>query len=172
MSTFTKDLSKIEKCAIKCRKVLKGHQGKIFALQWSEDKTHLTSVSQDSRLLVWEGLTTNKTTVIPLKCPWMMSCTQSPSGNFVAAAGLDNVCSVFNVLSADFPPKPCRELSGHSAFVSCCRFLNDRQIITSSADTTCILWDLESGSKIKEFIHHEQDVMASVFFFFFLKILF
>jgi guanine nucleotide-binding protein G(I)/G(S)/G(T) subunit beta-1 len=53
-----------------------------------------------------------------------------------------------------------RELISHTGYLSCCRFLDDRQIITSSGDTTCILWDIEAGTKIKEFNDHNHDVMS------------
>ncbi|EEQ32308.1 small G-beta protein GPB [Microsporum canis CBS 113480] len=51
-------------------------------------------------------------------------------------------------------------LSGHSGYLSCCRFINDRRILTSSGDMTCILWDIESGAKITEFADHLGDVMS------------
>ena len=41
--------------------------------------------------------------------------------------------------------KPC-DISLHfSSYLSCCRFLDDQQIVTSSGDMTCALWDVETG---------------------------
>jgi len=54
----------------------------------------------------------------------------------------------------------CRELNAHIGYLSCCRFLNDRQIVTSSGDMTCILWDIEQGTKLTEFSDHNGDVMS------------
>lgn len=56
----------------------------------------------------------------------------------------------------------CRELNAHIGYLSCCRFLNDRQIVTSSGDMTCILWDIEQGTKLTEFSDHNGDVMRYV----------
>lgn len=53
-----------------------------------------------------------------------------------------------------------RELSAHSGYLSCCRFINDRQIVTSSGDMTCMLWDVEAGSRVMEFNDHTGDVMS------------
>lgn len=53
-----------------------------------------------------------------------------------------------------------RELSGHSGYLSCCRFISDKRILTSSGDMTCVLWDLETGSKVHEFADHLGDVMS------------
>ena len=89
-----------------------------------------------------------------------MTCAYSPSGNFVACGGLDNICSIYNLSARDGPTRVARELSGHSGYLSCCRFINDRRIITSSGDMTCVLWDLDTGNKIHDFADHLGDVMS------------
>ncbi|KAA0707384.1 Guanine nucleotide-binding protein G(I)/G(S)/G(T) subunit beta-1 [Triplophysa tibetana] len=45
-------------------------------------------------------------------------------------------------------------------YLSCCRFLDDGQIITSSGDTTCALWDIETGQQTTSFTGHTGDVMS------------
>eukprot|EP01084_Bolivina_argentea_P079946 144883_1 len=52
---------------LKARKVLKGHFGKIYAMHWSADSKNLVSASQDGKLIVWNGYTTNKLQAIPLR---------------------------------------------------------------------------------------------------------
>ena len=55
--------SKLEPLAgwtIKQRRILKGHQGKVLCLDWSTDKRHLVSSSQDGKMIVWDCYTTNK----------------------------------------------------------------------------------------------------------------
>lgn len=177
---------------LKIRRTLKGHLSKIYAMQWAADAHHLVSASQDGKLLVWDGLTTNKLHAIPLRSTWfvvellpffsspfffahclfflsfffqnvynrVMTCAYSPSGTFVACGGLDNTCSIYNLRSRDVPIRVCRELNAHTGYISCCRFLSDRQILTCSGDMSCILWDIEGGSKITEFTDHNGDVMS------------
>ncbi|CAG0891022.1 unnamed protein product [Cyprideis torosa] len=53
-----------------------------------------------------------------------------------------------------------RELPGHTGYLSCCRFLNDNQIVTSSGDMTCALWDIETGQQTTSFTGHTGDVMS------------
>lgn len=144
---------------MKPRRTLKGHLAKIYAMHWSQDN-HLVSASQDGKLLVWDALTTNKVHAIPLRSSWVMTCAYSPTGSFVACGGLDNVCSIYNLRSREVPIRVCRELNAHTGYLSCCRFLNDRKIVTSSGDMTCILWDIEAGSRITEFSDHNGDVMG------------
>lgn len=145
---------------MKTRRILKGHLAKIYAMHWSTDRRHLVSASQDGKLIIWDAYTTNKVHAIPLRSSWVMTCAYAPSGNYVACGGLDNICSVYNLSSRDGPTRVARELSGHSGYLSCCRFINDRRILTSSGDMTCMLWDVESGSKVTEFADHLGDVMS------------
>lgn len=56
--------------------------------------SNLVSASQDGKLIVWDGYTTNKVHAIPLRSSWVMTCAYAPSGNYVACGGLDNICSV------------------------------------------------------------------------------
>ncbi|KAF1796791.1 G protein beta subunit [Mucor lusitanicus] len=160
LSQVAQNVEKLPRLSMKVRRTLKGHLAKIYAMQWAADKRHLVSASQDGKLLVWDAYSTNKIYAIPLRSSWVMTCAYAPSGNFVASGGLDNICSIFNLKARESPTKPARELSGHTGYLSCCRFLSDAQILTSSGDTTCVLWDIDAGVKIDEFTDHTGDVMS------------
>jgi len=146
---------------MRTKRTLKGHLAKIYAMHWSTDRRHLVSASQDGKLIIWDAYTTNKVHAIPLRSSWVMTCAYAPSGNFVACGGLDNICSIYNLnQNRDGPTRVARELSGHAGYLSCCRFLNDRSIITSSGDMTCMKWDVDTGTKVVEFADHLGDVMS------------
>jgi guanine nucleotide-binding protein G(I)/G(S)/G(T) subunit beta-1 len=151
---------------MKVRRTLKGHLAKIYAMHWACDKRHLVSASQDGKLIVWDAYTTNKVNAIPLRSSWVMTCAYAPSGNFVACGGLDNICSIYSLKSREGAIRVARELSGHTGYLSCCRFLSDRQILTSSGDMSCMLWDVETSQRTVEFNDHTGDVMRLVFFSF------
>lgn len=142
------------------RRVLKGHLDKVYAMHWANDGRHLVSASLDGKLLIWDAYTSNKVNAIPLKSTWMMTCAYAPSGNLVACGGLDNECSVYNLATQSDFSKPSRVLSNHTAYISCCRFIDDKNILTSSGDMTCMLWDIEKGAKVAEFDGHTDSVMA------------
>lgn len=89
-----------------------------------------------------------------------MTCAYAPSGNFVACGGLDNICSIYSLKTREGNVRVSRELPGHTGYLSCCRFLDDNQIITSSGDTTCALWDIETGQQTVGFAGHSGDVMS------------
>lgn len=150
----------LPRLVMKVRRNLRGHLAKIYAMHWSNDSQHLVSASQDGKLIVWNAYTTNKLHAIPLRSAWVMTTAYSPSGNFVACGGLDNICSIYNLTSRDGPVRPARELSAHVGYLSCCRFLDDRRILTSSGDMTCFMWDIDAGVKTHEFVDHTGDVMS------------
>jgi WD40 repeat protein len=72
--------------------------------------------------------------------------------------------SVYNIKQKDAPVRVQRELAAHTGYLSCCRFLSDRQIITASGDMSCMLWDIETGTLIERFDDHNGDVMRLEFF--------
>ncbi|XP_064349054.1 guanine nucleotide-binding protein subunit beta-4 isoform X2 [Camelus dromedarius] len=97
---------------------------------------------------------------IPLRSSWVMTCAYAPSGNYVACGGLDNICSIYNLKTREGNVRVSRELPGHTGYLSCCRFLDDSQIVTSSGDTTCALWDIETAQQTTIFTGHSGDVMS------------
>jgi guanine nucleotide-binding protein G(I)/G(S)/G(T) subunit beta-1 len=153
----------IVKLSMKNRKVLKGHFAKIYSMHWATDANvnkHLVSASQDGKLIVWNAMTTNKVQAIPLRSSWVMTCAFSPNGNMVACGGLDNICSVYDLQSKEQPTKVSRELASHSGYLSCCRFIENTEILTSSGDMSCILWDVKTGNAKSTFNGHNGDVMS------------
>jgi guanine nucleotide-binding protein G(I)/G(S)/G(T) subunit beta-1 len=155
--------------SLKTKRFLKGHFGKIYAMHWSAGQTkYLVSASQDGKLIVWNAHTTNKIQAIPLRSSWVMTCAYyaSEGGNgtdMVACGGLDNLCSIYK-LSKDPAPEQGRntsiELAQHEGYLSCCRFRNEKEIITSSGDSSCIQWDIERNKPVSTFSDHTGDVMS------------
>ena len=154
-----KTLKPLPRLTLRVRKTLKGHLAKVYALHWAQDQAQLVTASQDGKLLVWLPYLAHKIVSIPLQSSWVMTCAHSPSSNLIASGGLDNVCSIFNLKTRDGPTRPARQLAGHTGYLSCCRFLSERQILTSSGDTSCVLWDIESSVKVDDFREHSGDVM-------------
>lgn len=157
------EVDALPRIVMRPRRALRGHLAKIYAMHWAADRRHLVSASQDGKLIVWDAYTTNKVHAIPLRSSWVMTCAYSPSGNFVACGGLDNICSIYSLNNKDgISARGARELSAHSGYLSCCRFISDRQIVTSSGDMTCMLWDIETGTRAMEFSDHTGDVMRYI----------
>jgi len=52
------------------------------------------------------------------------------------------------------------ELLGHEGYLSSCRFLDDATIVTSSGDSTCMVWDIGQRRNKQTFDDHSGDVMS------------
>ncbi|KAF6728870.1 Guanine nucleotide-binding protein G(I)/G(S)/G(T) subunit beta-2 [Oryzias melastigma] len=153
-------LDPVGRIQMRTRRTLRGHLAKIYAMHWGSDSRLLVSASQDGKLIVWDSYTTNKIHAIPLRSSWVMTCAYAPSGNYVACGGLDNICSIYCLKTREGNVRVSRELPGHTGYLSCCRFIDDNQIITSSGDTTCAMWDIETSQQTTVFSGHTGDVMS------------
>ncbi|CAG08067.1 unnamed protein product [Tetraodon nigroviridis] len=179
LSQITAGLDSVGRIQMRTRRTLRGHLAKIYAMHWGSDSRLLVSASQDGKLIIWDSYTTNKMHAIPLRSSWVMTCAYAPSGNYVACGGLDNICSIYSLKTREGNVRVTRELPGHTGrhrfrgaeedqrtdtgakgYLSCCRFLDDNQILTSSGDTTCALWDIETGQQATAFTGHTGDVMS------------
>nr|5UKM_B Chain B, Guanine nucleotide-binding protein G(I)/G(S)/G(T) subunit beta-1 [Homo sapiens]6B3J_B Chain B, Guanine nucleotide-binding protein G(I)/G(S)/G(T) subunit beta-1 [Homo sapiens]6D9H_B Chain B, Guanine nucleotide-binding protein G(I)/G(S)/G(T) subunit beta-1 [Homo sapiens]6E3Y_B Chain B, Guanine nucleotide-binding protein G(I)/G(S)/G(T) subunit beta-1 [Homo sapiens]6M8S_C Chain C, Guanine nucleotide-binding protein G(I)/G(S)/G(T) subunit beta-1 [Homo sapiens]6M8S_D Chain D, Guanine nuc len=160
LSQITNNIDPVGRIQMRTRRTLRGHLAKIYAMHWGTDSRLLVSASQDGKLIIWDSYTTNKVHAIPLRSSWVMTCAYAPSGNYVACGGLDNICSIYNLKTREGNVRVSRELAGHTGYLSCCRFLDDNQIVTSSGDTTCALWDIETGQQTTTFTGHTGDVMS------------
>uniref|UniRef100_A0A0P6JAJ2 Guanine nucleotide-binding protein G(I)/G(S)/G(T) subunit beta-3 n=1 Tax=Heterocephalus glaber TaxID=10181 RepID=A0A0P6JAJ2_HETGA len=160
LTQITAGLDPVGRIQMRTRRTLRGHLAKIYAMHWGTDSRLLVSASQDGKLIIWDSYTTNKVHAIPLRSSWVMTCAYAPSGNFVACGGLDNMCSIYSLKSREGNVKVSRELSAHTGYLSCCRFLDDSSIVTSSGDTTCALWDIETAQQKAVFAGHTGDCMS------------
>lgn len=144
----------------KVRRTLKGHFGKVYAVQWAGNALELVSASQDGKLIIWNGNSTNKVHSIPLRSSWVMTCAiEQANGKVVACGGLDNLCSIYAV-SDNETVRASKELAGHDGYISCCRFMGERSIITASGDSTVVKWDIEKSRPETTFTDHAGDVMS------------
>ncbi|XP_044167636.1 guanine nucleotide-binding protein G(I)/G(S)/G(T) subunit beta-1 isoform X1 [Acropora muricata] len=160
LSQVTQNIEPVGRIQMRTRRTLRGHLAKIYAMHWATDSRNLVSASQDGKLIVWDSYTTNKVHAIPLRSSWVMTCAYAPSGNYVACGGLDNICSIYSLKTREGNVRVSRELPGHTGYLSCCRFTDDNQILTSSGDMTCALWDIETGQQTTTFAGHTGDVMS------------
>lgn len=148
---------------MKMRKTLQGHFGKIYGMDWCpSNNERLVSAAQDGKLIIWNGYYEAMLVAVQLRSSWVMTCAFSPDGTMVASGGLDNMCSVFKV---DFEnvsntSGATYELAEHDGYLSCCKFVGNTEMLTSSGDSSCLLWDIETQKVKTKFKDHECDVMS------------
>jgi len=151
---------------IRQRKLLRGHFGKVFALQWGGPGAvhELVSASQDGKVILWDAPSARKKQAITLRSSWVMALgIEQHHNEIIASGGLDNTCTIQS-LQRNMLPSPdftcLNELVGHDGYISSCNFLNSKQLITSSGDFTCKLWDVNRGVSLVTFKGHTADAMA------------
>lgn len=147
---------------MKMRKTLTGHYGKVYGLDWGPDAEKLVSAAQDGKLIIWNAMHEVMLHAIQLRSSWVMTCAYSPDGNYIASGGLDNLCSVFKIDhdNAANTQGAQNELAQHEGYLSCCRFVGNSEMLTSSGDATCLLWDIPTSKAKVTFADHENDVMS------------
>ncbi|CAG9863075.1 unnamed protein product [Phyllotreta striolata] len=150
------------KVKLSTKKLMKGHLNKVNSIHYSGDSRHCVTGSLDGKLIIWDTYTGNKMQIIPLRSAWVMSVAFASSGNYVACGGMDNMCTVYDLNNRDANgvAKMVRELAGYDGFLSSCRFLDDKSLITGSGDMKICKWDLETGRKVSDFIAHNGDVVS------------
>lgn len=148
-------------------KTLKGHFDKVSSCAWYPDGNHLVSSSQDGYLLVWDAIRGFKNNLVELDDPYIMGCDVSQNGQLVATGGLDNSCIVYK-LGTEFNNNGNNNsgllsiLRDHKEYISDLSFLHNSstQLITSSGDKSCILWDTSKGGYVRHFYGHLGDVLS------------
>ena len=160
-SQVTEDIEAIVTLNLKVRRCLKGHNSKVLCLDWSSDRRHMVSSSQDGKLIVWDAYSTNKEHAVTMPTTWVMSCAYGPTGNAVACGGLDNKVTVYTLSMEDDSITRKKTVGTHTSYMSCCLFPgSDNQVLTGSGDATCALWDVETGQVLQSFHGHSADVMS------------
>jgi len=146
---------------LKSRRTLKGHAAKVYEFDFCQSQPDcLVSCSQDGKMIVWNGLSTHKLFIIPLKSPWVLTCAYAPGGQAVASAGLDNILYTYNLNDEEFMPTDAIEFRGHEGSISRCRYVDDERIISGGGDHTAILWSVEGQSVTTQFYGHTNDILS------------
>jgi len=132
----------------------------------------VVSAAQDGKLILWRGRNGSNGTkerLVTLRSNWVMCCGISGDGTsgFLAAGGLDNAVSLYKAASLGTRPENGKanpldgELIGHEGYVSSIRFFdNGNSVVTSSGDSSLILWDVGSLRPRQKFLEHTHDVMS------------
>ena len=120
---------------------------------------NIVSASQDGKIIIWNSQTT-KLYLGPAHSSWVMTCAFEQQRNeMVACGGLNNLCYIYRTDHGQVM-RAISELAGHDAYLSCCRFVDECSILTTSGDSVSILWDIEQDESIMRFVDHTGDVMS------------
>lgn len=153
---------------LKLYNTLRGHQNKIAQIRWNSNSRHILSASQDGYMIIWDTVSGFKKHAISLENQWVLACAIAPNGESVASGGLDNTLTVYNIKPRNYQygahdqyQTSIRSLfKGHKAYISDCDYISNEKLITASGDMTCIMWDINKGGKVRDFVDHIGDVLV------------
>ena len=151
----------------KRRRVLQGHLGRVYAVDWDGEGQRIVSAGQDNHLLLWSATTRAKQS-IPLRTHWVMCCAvERKSSLLVGLGGMDNKVGLYSLPEgvgkgeAPAPAPPLRTLVGHESYISVVKFLTPDILLSGSGDATLSLWDVSTGNRTGWFSEHASDVLAA-----------
>jgi guanine nucleotide-binding protein G(I)/G(S)/G(T) subunit beta-1 len=146
--------------SLECHRTFTGHNDNVTSIQWSGLESTFVSAGKDGQLIIWNGITRRQVQVIKHSTQWLMTCAYETRNNrLVATGGADRVCSVF-VVGQIGMTHPVAELKGHDGYLSSARFIDDNNIITSSGDSSAVLWDISRVQSKQSFTEHAADCLT------------
>ncbi|WFD36324.1 G protein subunit beta [Malassezia cuniculi] len=165
LPAVAKDVAPLRSVPFKRKRALKMPSGKVHDIAWDPSGKNLMSASQDGHLIIWNAQNGHKVQAISLQLLWVTSCAYAPKAPVVASGGLDSVCSLYNLRSRQslVSVPIAQSLIGHQGYISAIEFHGDSQVVTASGDSTCALWDVASGTRIRSFTRHTRDVCSISF---------
>lgn len=156
------DVPPIKQLPLRRTSVLRSQWSKMVALDWSRDSKHILTASQDGYMIVWNAEDGYKVQAMKLPVLWVLCCAYSPSGRLVASGGLDNACTLYNMVdrkkSYDVPI--AKRLLRHKDYISACRFASDHELWTASGDGTVMQWDVQRDQVVSTLDAKQGDVLC------------
>jgi len=136
----------------------------VADVSWHPDSKRVLVCCQDGRVEIHDVFDNYKEYLITPPADgnkFHMACAFEPSvGDMFAVGGLDNLCTIYK----PFEDETCGEeavahavCSGHMGYVSDIGWLSPESVVTASGDTTCKLWDVETGKAKTTFYGHKGD---------------
>uniref|UniRef100_A0A1B6DEK0 Transcription initiation factor TFIID subunit 5 n=1 Tax=Clastoptera arizonana TaxID=38151 RepID=A0A1B6DEK0_9HEMI len=141
-------------------RTLPGHNGPVYRLAFSPDKTLLLSCSEDTTirlwsLLTWTCLVCYKGHTLPV---WDVRF--APHGYYFATASHDRTARLW----ATDHHQPLRIFAGHFSDVDCIQFHpNSNYIASGSSDRTVRLWDCVTGNHVRLMTGHKGSIYSLCF---------
>jgi WD40 repeat protein len=122
------------------------HTGMVFDLAYSKDGKYIISGGEDNLVKLWEVRSQKCIRTFPGQGSEILSLCFSGDGKKIASGGIQKI----NIWSTETGAL-IKSLNGHTARVSSLSFTpDDKQLVSGSHDGKIILWDIETGNKLKE----------------------
>jgi len=140
--------------------VLKGHNGPVYGLSFSPDRTLLISCSEDSTIRLWSLQTWTNICCYRGHCFPVWDVKFAPHGYYFATASNDRTARLW----ATDQHQPLRLFVGHLNDVDCLQIHpNSNYVATGSSDLTIRMWDVLNGQCVRYLKGHRGRPNAIIF---------
>jgi len=143
--------------------VLRGHEGSVVSVSYSQDGVWIASGSWDNTVRIWDAESGEERAVLRGHEGPVCSVAFSPGGDrIVSGSGsyeerVDNTVRLWDARSG----AELAVFRGHEWFVSSVVFSPDgRRIVSGSYDRTVRVWDAESGAELAVLCENDHQVIG------------
>ncbi|KAI9472482.1 MAG: WD40-repeat-containing domain protein [Benjaminiella poitrasii] len=130
------------------------HTKRVWSVDVSDvNPTLIASGSDDMTVKVWSLSQYSKQSVCQLESKGNVCCVQfAPNnGHLLAVGSSDHTLSLYDLRN---PAEPLQVCEGHKKAVSYIKWLNNREFVTASTDSTLKLWDCQTRECTRTFKGH------------------
>ena len=140
--------------------ILKGHNGPVYSLSFSPDRTLLLSCSEDSTIRLWSLQTWTNICCYRGHCFPVWDVKFSPHGYYFATASHDRTARLW----ATDQHQPLRMFVGHFSDVDCIQIHpNSNYVATGSSDLSVRVWDVVNGQCVRYLKGHRGKPNVIIF---------
>lgn len=136
------------------------HTKRIWSVDYCDaDPTLLASGSDDCTVRLWSTKSSNAAGQLDLKANVCCVKWRPGSAYELAIGSADHQVYLYDIRQ---PHAPVSIFQGHRKAVSYVRFFNDRELVSSSTDSTLRLWNASHGAKVvreheRMYVGHENE---------------
>ncbi|XP_075545493.1 TAF5-like RNA polymerase II p300/CBP-associated factor-associated factor 65 kDa subunit 5L isoform X2 [Dermacentor variabilis] len=141
-------------------KLLRGHSGPVYGLDFLPGKELMLSCSEDTTVRAWSLKTHSNVAIYRGHSYPVWDIDIGPLGLYFATASKDSTAKIWTLERT----YPLRILAGHNMDVDCVKFHpNSNYVATGSSDRCLRLWSVQDGRVVRSLPAHRGTIFALAF---------
>jgi Tol biopolymer transport system component len=140
---------------VRLKRVLSGHDGRIFRLAWSPDGSFLATPSEDATIRIWHADSGCLVATLQGHTGEVNDAAWSADGRLLATVGDDGRLIFWDLANHEL----LHSISAHSVDANSVAFSPEgSKAITVADSPQCAIWDVQTGNQVGELTGHSHPV--------------